>query len=71
MSNIKKKHCFAFLPTYIDSSLIWWKWYLKIYQYKDISIIQCETTSFSERCGISPGYKDWVLIDKKIINDKK
>jgi hypothetical protein len=71
MGNRRKEYCFAFIPTYIGGNLIWWKWYLKIYQYKDVDIIHCDSTNLTERCTITPGYKEWVLIDKKIIDDNK
>lgn len=69
--DLKRRYCFAFLPTVVGGRLVWWVGYHKIYSLKEIDVIQCDTTDPRERCTTTIGYKKWVLIDKKIISVKK
>ncbi len=69
-SNLKREYCYAFFPTFVGGKLIWGKWYYKIYQFKEVDIIQCNTTDTQERCTLAPGYKKWVLIGKELYDNK-
>lgn len=70
VGQLKREYCYAFFPTFVEGKLIWGKWYYKIYQFKDIDIVQCKTTDPTERCTLEPGYKKWVLIGKQLHNEK-